>query len=223
MNPEEPSLLSHLAEARTAALAEGGLSTVIFCGKMRSEAESGSVLDVHRLFVEEEVNNEGVNVTGLLMGQGNTVLHLIEGPSYSVLRILQRLNEHDHFKEGAQSGRIVYCVEDRPERFFPEWYSCLIAEKRSSSEDFNSESSKDVVIELAGGLLEVGRGLQTVSSSDVEISRYADLLPGKNLLLALSSSSLFFTQDEFVKTFAEPYHVEVDSELAYPMDRLVVY
>ena len=30
--------------------------------------------------------------------------------------------------------------------------------------------------------------------------------------LGVETSSLFFTLDEFVKTFAEPYHVEVDSE-----------
>jgi len=190
---------------------------------MRSEADSGSVLDVHRFIVEQEVNNEGVNVTGLLMGQGNCVLHMVEGPSYSVLRILQRLAEHEHFKDGIQAGRIVYCVEDRPQRFFPEWYSCLIAEKRSQSDDFNAESSKDVVLDLASGLLEVGRGLQTASNGEVEISRYADQLPGKNLLLSLSTSSLFFALDEFVKTFADPCHVDVDSEQTWPLERLVVY
>ena len=226
MNPNEPTLLSHLEQARR-GLPEGGLSTVIFCGRMRSEADSSAVLDVHRVIVEGEVNEEGVNVTGLLMGQGNSVLHLIEGPSYSELRILQRLGEHEHFKDGGaaavQSGRIVYCVEDRPQRFFPEWYSCMIAEKRSASDDFNADSSKDVVLELAAGLLEVGRGLQMASSADVEISRYADQLPGKNLLLALGSSTLFFSLDDFVKTYAEPFHVDVDSEQAWPLERLVAY
>lgn len=191
---------------------------------MRSDADSSSVLEVHRNIVESEVNEEGVNVTGLLMGQGNSVMHLIEGPSNSILRILQRLSEHEHFKDGGiQSGRIVYCVEDRPQRIFPEWYSCLIAEKRSQTDEFNGESSKDTVIELAAGLLEVGRGLQSVSNSDVEISRYADQLPGKNLLLALSNSQLFFSLDDYVKTFSEPYHVDVDSEQSWPVERLVRY
>ena len=224
MNAEEPSLLSHLDGSRKIALpGEGGLSTVVYCGRMRSEADSGAVLDVHRVIVENEVNKEGVNVTGLLLGQGNTVLHLIEGPSYSVLRILQRLSEQDHFKDGVQMGRIVYSVEDRPMRFFPEWYSCLIAEKRSPSDDFNAESSKDVVLELASGLLEVGRGLQASSSADVEISRYADQLPGKNLLLAFSSSPLFFTLGEYVATFVEPIHVDVDTEQCWPLERTVAY
>lgn len=69
MNPEEPSLLAHLNEVRIKAIPEGGLSTVIFCGKVRSEAELMEALQVHRSIVEEEVNKEEVNVTGLLMGQ----------------------------------------------------------------------------------------------------------------------------------------------------------
>jgi hypothetical protein len=223
MHAEEPSLLTHVQDLRSRSLPEGGLSTAIFCGKMRAESDSGVVLDAHRSIVEAEVNKEGVNVTGLLMGQGNAVLHLIEGPSYSVLRILERLSQHDHFKDGTQVGRIVYTVEDRPQRIFPEWYSCLIAEKRSPSDDFNAESSKEVVLDLASGLLEVGRGLQAVSSADVEISRYADQLPGKNLILALSVSSLFFTLDEFCKAFVDPYHVDVDSEAVWPLERHVVY
>lgn len=221
MNPEEPTLLSHLKEIRES---EGAISTVIFCGKMRAESDSGSVLETHRNIVEEEVNKEGVNITGLLMGQGNSVLHLIEGPSYSVLRILQRLGDHEHFGEsGVQSGRIVYVVEDRPQRSFSEWYSCIIAEKRSQTDDFTPESSKDVVNELAGGLLEIGRGIQRLPNSDVEISQYADQLPGKNLLLALSASPLFFPLDDFVRAFIDPLAVDVESEQSWPLERVVQY
>lgn len=73
MNPEEPSLLSHLNEARLKALSEGGLTTVIYCGKVRSELDLTVALNLHRSFVEQEVNKEQVNVTGILMGQ---VIHL---------------------------------------------------------------------------------------------------------------------------------------------------
>lgn len=222
MNPDEPTLLSHLQEIRES---EGAISTVIFCGKMRAESDSGSVLEAHRNIVEEEVNKEGVNITGLLMGQGNSVLHFIEGPSYSILRILQRLGDHEHFSDsGVQSGRIVYVVEDRPQRAFSEWYSCIIAEKRSQTDDFTAESSKDVVNELAGGLLEIGRGIQRLGpNSDVEISQYADQLPGKNLLLALSASPLFFPLDDFCRIFFDPLLVDVESEQSWPLERVVQY
>ena len=69
MNTEEPSLLSHLNEVRKQALPEGGVTTVIFCGKIRNESDLDTVLQSHRSIVEEEVNMEEVNVTGLLMGQ----------------------------------------------------------------------------------------------------------------------------------------------------------
>jgi hypothetical protein len=69
MHSEEPSLLSHLTEVRAKAIPEGGLSTVIYCGKVRTENDLMNALQVHRSFVEEEVNKEQVNVTGILMGQ----------------------------------------------------------------------------------------------------------------------------------------------------------
>jgi len=69
MHSDEPSLLSHLNEVRSKNLPEGGLTTIIYCGKVRSENELMNALQVHRSFVEEEVNKEHVNITGILMGQ----------------------------------------------------------------------------------------------------------------------------------------------------------
>lgn len=69
MHQDEPSLLQHLNEVRAAALPEGGLTTVIFCGKLRSDGDLNDVLQVHRKIVENEVNEEEVSVTGLLVGQ----------------------------------------------------------------------------------------------------------------------------------------------------------
>ncbi len=69
MNVEEPSLLTHLHECRSKISPEGGISIVIYCGKVRNENDLSSALQVHRSFVEEEVNKESVNITGILMGQ----------------------------------------------------------------------------------------------------------------------------------------------------------
>ena len=69
MNPNEPTLLTHLNEARTGFFAEGGLSNVIFCGKFKQEVDLSLVLQTHRKVVEDEVNNESTNVTGILIVQ----------------------------------------------------------------------------------------------------------------------------------------------------------
>lgn len=66
MNKKEPSLLKHFNEIRDHFLQEGGLSTVILCGQM---SNIDLVLGQHRSIVEEEVNTEEVNVTGLLVAQ----------------------------------------------------------------------------------------------------------------------------------------------------------
>ena len=229
MNAEEPSLLKHISQLRGATgIAEGGLSSVIFCGKMGSEADTEGVLSMHRTVVEHEVNSEDSNVTGLLMGQGTSVMHFIEGPSYAILRIVSKLAEHEQFVESSQStirqsGRIVYCVEDRPSRFFPEWYSCVMPEKKGAlAEDLNAESCKDTVSELSSSLSEMGQRL-TGEKGPVEMSTYAELLPSKSLLLALAGCELFFTVDDYVALLGDSYHTSLESEYAWPLTRLVNY
>lgn len=73
MHQDEPSLLTHLNKVRETALPEGGLSTVIFCGRVQGESDLPAVLQVHHRIVEEEVNKEMVKITGVLLGQVNIV------------------------------------------------------------------------------------------------------------------------------------------------------
>ena len=172
MNEEEPNLLSHFTDVRRGYIPEGGISTIIVCGKMRSDADANPCLDTHRRVVEEEVKREKSNITGICMAQGNSILHLLEGPCSSLLRILSNLIESGHFIEqpAVQNGRIIYNVEDRPCRYFPEWYSCTIQERKSAVDDVTEETSIFVVHELAMKLLEVGKGLQSEPTGELELS-----------------------------------------------------
>ena len=75
------------------------------------------------------------------------------------------------FVTGAQSGSVVHSVEDRPQRFFHQWYPSIVQEKKSTIEDLTDDNCKDVVHELAMNLLEIGKGLQSESSEEVDLSR----------------------------------------------------
>jgi hypothetical protein len=75
MHQDEPSLLTHFNEVRANALPEGGLSTVVFCGKLQFESDLSSALQMHQEIVEEEVNKEQVKVTGMLLGQVYKIDH----------------------------------------------------------------------------------------------------------------------------------------------------
>ena len=222
MNPSEPNLYTHLENLRVKALPEGGLSTIIYCGVVKTEGDMQAALQVHRKIVEDEVNQESANVSGLLCGQGTTLLHLIEGPSFSVLRILTELAGHDHFfaENPVQSGNIVYCVEDRPRRYFPEWYSCQIAEKKAQAEDITDENCKDVVFDLSSRLLNTE---STLTPESLEDPRFADKLPAKALIQSLAMSGCFFSLSAYVEMFCDPYHVELESEQTWPLERLVNY
>jgi hypothetical protein len=53
--------------------------------------------------------------------------------------------------------------------------------------------------------------------------RYSDRLPGKKLVIALSSTPLFFSLEEHVQLYAEPYNIDLESEQTWPLERLVNY
>ena len=71
MHEEEPTLLSHFQEIRSRLIPEGGLTTIIFCGKIRNDSDLPAAIQTHRSIVEKVVNEEEINVTGILMGQVN--------------------------------------------------------------------------------------------------------------------------------------------------------
>ena len=227
MNENEPSLFSHLNEIRDIETEDGGLTIILYAGKATSENDLKPALVAHRQCVEYEVNEEGSNLTGLIMGQGTSIIHLLEGPSDAILRVVRNLASHNHFSKNSdntepiQSGRIIYCVEDRPERVFPEWYSFTAAERKSANEDVSADVVNEVVHDTVNGILEVGKTLQTTDHEDVQMSKFGDQLPGKNLILNFSNSEEFFTLQDFSSLYTDPYNVEVDS--AWPLESLVQY
>lgn len=222
----EPNLLTHLNEIRKESYSENGIgiSIVIYCGTFSDEIDASTVLQVQRTVVEEEVNSEeSSNISGILMAQGNSILHMLEGPSESVLRILYNLSLHDDFIRGLQIGRIVLSIEDRAERSFPEWYTCFIQEREARNEDNSLESNPNICVDLASSLFEIGKKLKTESAEEVELNRYADYLPTKSLVLELCDSDDFFSLQEYVETYASPVNYELESEKTWPLERLVVY
>lgn len=209
------------------------MSFVIYAGTIKNESDMTEALSVHRKIVEDEVNNDGCNLTGILIGQGNTVVHVLEGPCYSILSVLKSLSEHEHFspqlsEDGSiasslQQGRVVFNVEDRPERFYPEWYSCVIQERRSSVEEISAENANDIVLEMADGMIAVGKGLRNDTTGELDFSRYSNNLPGKNLIVSLAAAEEFFTIQDYVSVFADAYHIELSSENNWPIHPLVLY
>jgi hypothetical protein len=77
MHTEEPTLLSHVSEVRSAYIPEGGISMVIYCGRLRSENELYIATEAHRQMVESETkkqkkkgkSDKSSYITGILIGQ----------------------------------------------------------------------------------------------------------------------------------------------------------
>ena len=138
---------------------------------------------------------------------------------------MTQLSQSEQFSgaTAVQVGRIILSIEDKPTRHFTSWNSTVIPEKKSSSDDVNDENCVSVVEDMSSRLLEVGVGLRTESKSDVEFTKYADLLPGKNLVVSLASSELFFDVHDFVEFYCVSYSHELQSEQVWPLQPLVSY
>lgn len=225
MNAEEPNLYTHIKEVREAAMKDDAVSVIIYCGKVKTDADVPAGLQTHTKIIEDEVNNEEVNITGILIGQGTSILHLIEAPCNSILRIMTLLSQSEQLSgaSATQVGRIILSIEDKPSRHFTSWNSTIIPEKKSSSDDVNDENCVSLVEDLSARLMDVGIGLQSEANSDVEFTRYADLLPGKNLVVSLASSELFFDVHDFVDCYCSAYSHELQSEMTWPLQPLVSY
>jgi hypothetical protein len=81
--------------------------------------------------------------------------------------VLYNLADHKHFLEpDYQSGSIIYNIEDRPKRFFPEWHTATIQEKKSQGEDITEENCTNIVYDMANRLLSIGTGLGKVDKPE---------------------------------------------------------
>jgi hypothetical protein len=71
MNEAEQSLLDHLEGIRASkGIPEGGMSTVIFCGKVTSDGYVRDALKVHKKAVSDENKlMQGMKITGILLSQ----------------------------------------------------------------------------------------------------------------------------------------------------------
>jgi len=150
---------------------------------------------------------------------------LIEGPCLSILRVLYNLAGHKHFLEpDYQSGSIIYNIEDRPKRFFPEWYTATIQEKKSQGEDITEENCTNIVYDMANRLLSIGTGLGKVDKpEDRDILKFSDKFPPKALVLSLAASNYFFSLEDYVSFYYDSFHIELESEQSWPIESLVNY
>lgn len=88
-----------------------------------------------------------------------------------MLRILQNIALHEDFSNGHQFGSIAYCVEDRPKRFFPEWFSSTIQERKSANDDITEENCKDIAVELANDILGIGSSLSSEAQEELDLAK----------------------------------------------------
>lgn len=236
MHQDEESLLSYLQKGREElGLPEGGLSSVLFCGKIKSELDIDSVMETHKAVIESENDsglygkqiddeNEKVEMTGILLRQGLSVIHLIEGPSIAVLRTLQKLAEHPDFHKDnkIQEATIVHTFEDHPKRTFKKWFSATIPDRKTTDE-LTEENCNDIAFDLFNKLSKVAASLEMDKWDGSQLLSFCDHLPGAKLIMAMGATTHFFSLEQFVQFYVDAYDVELPSEESWPVEDLICY
>jgi hypothetical protein len=62
-------------------------------------------------------------------------------------------------------------MEDVPQRMYPEWYSCIVPERKSPIDEVLPESANDVASDVLAAMGQVGRGLSSEAQGEVELGK----------------------------------------------------
>lgn len=215
----EPTLLKHLDELRSGQHSSGTSSQVLFTIRLNDESEVPKVIDHYRTIVVDEVNTEESGITGLLMGQSSYILHFLEGPCHAVRRLLAKISTY-HNTNQAPGNRLLASIESNSDAYFPEWYSCIVPEKKASQES-GGDNAKDTVAEIVQRLKDMGSQLSTQGNSGVDISAYADSLPEKAILASLCGNNTLLTLKEFIAFSGENSSLLHESETISPFENAI--
>lgn len=164
MEPSDPSLYDHTKAFFESRGQEVCMTRLIYVSSLKVDTDPSHVIFMHRKVVEDVVNSRDANVTGIVIAQSNTIVHLLEGQCHDVLHILTSLASQEDYAHTTQQDRIIYNAEDCPSRYYPEWFSCAVQDKREAVE-VNGTTAEEIISTMSSNLFKVGEGIRIDISS----------------------------------------------------------
>jgi hypothetical protein len=183
----------------------------------------------NELVTKANAELEGVGLTGILFCLPAAIVHLIEGPSkelYKMLREVQTtLSTKRRHNPLFTRGKVVVSTQDIPHRAFPRWGFKVMGGVRGEAKDREPEPAGTMVSEMYHNLLGLGKHFSAIDHTDASEwqglldsmrSKHAELLPlGEEPAIILVAPDCA-TVELFLEIYDSPISITLDADLVWP-------
>jgi len=191
---------------------------------------------------------DGENLTGILIFLGQAAVHLVEGPSELLFRSLDFFNslgpEASHANTpGGGAGkahaarpsvgalRVLYFTELHGLRASRGWFSCPSSMRMQGSQQQSLDEGNcpEMVFMLHKKILALCRRATELAGGEVQVDHYKRLsewMPSAEevmIFLGKAGVELLMTFPEFKQVFIAPFRLTLHSELLWPMPPALSY
>eukprot|EP00953_Heterococcus_sp_UTEX-ZZ885_P017053 9562-Heterococcus_DN1.PRE.5 len=225
-----PTYLDVLDAKAEAAGGRNSLTRLLLVAALPAGADPALVVQLHeRIFDAVLAEEHAAPITGVLITQKDSVLHLIEtsmDTSTSFLRHLQAEGSSgSEDLESLAASRILAACEDCPTPYFSKWFHYSVQLQPDASVDIEKEDPVeaawgvlDKLAELAGEVAVAGGA----SSGDLK-RKYAHLVASNERCLGLSRSAAFMSVGDYLDMYDTPIDIALEGEQSFPLQQTVRY
>lgn len=222
------SLLDVLKEHVGAEGRERMVARVMYVAQLPDRHSRAKLKDHHQRLVEG-LRAEGHELTGLLLVWETCCLHMLEGTLDHLMGFLRGLR--GALGDGSapmREPRFATFMDDCEAPVFSFWdASTLNASVGDEVEAVPFQEAAEYMAEAGIQMLSLGKQLTAIPSEEKRktgINKLASLgydLPTPERATSLALSDDLLSLDEFLEVFGGPLHLELDSDLVWPVPRSV--
>lgn len=196
--------------------------------KVPSAAEAGNKYFSDFVAGSEATGSEE-GLSGLLVCLPSAVVHLVEGPSKELYRMLREVQAVLEKKKRENPlfvrGKVVVSTQDIPVRAFPRWGSKVMGGVRAEAKDREPEPAGTLVSEMYHNLLTLGKHFSAIEYQndgewqkmlDGMRSKHAELLPLGDEPAVIIVATDCADVSLFLEIYDSPISITLDADLVWP-------
>eukprot|EP00903_Cladosiphon_okamuranus_P013711 g12767.t1 len=213
---------------------QGGRSSVarlLLVARIREAAgDPDAVVRYHERVFEEILSEQhAATITGVLIVQKESVIHLVEtsmDTSTAFLRQIQSMEaELDPSARVMENVKILVSSEDCPAPYFAKWFHYNVQLNAESNVDIDKEDPVEASWGVYDKLVELASEMRQHSGTSVsELKRkYNHLVPSNERVLGLVETEKNMTLSEYLRVYDTPIVATLESERVWPIPALIRY
>ncbi|KAK9811240.1 hypothetical protein WJX72_000437 [[Myrmecia] bisecta] len=199
------------------------VTRLVYVAKLTERASTGDLLHgVHKKLLDQ--SHVGSTYTGILVVFPTCLLHMVEGPTSTILELLRLLRDTSKSETRLQAVTVMSCTEDIPSRAFGKWQTAFV-DAPPASEKVEAVDPALLVQTASSvnlGFIHLGRTLAGMTEADGKstlqsLSTSYSELPSQETLLSIVLAEDAPTLQEFLEIMDTPVSIDLDSEQTWPI------